>query len=255
MRLKLTLQLSTCGGREIPINYQHKLSAVIYNILSCSDAQYAESLHDKGFETENKRFKLFNFSWLKVPFHINKERGRIVFDEDVIEWIVSFVPRKSSAAFIQGLFKQQRFTIGDRISKAELVVKEVQILEELPRITKGIFYTLSPICVSRKNERGKPDYLSPEDPDYEKGVLAGLLARYRVIEEKEFEGEAFCRLVPINEARASLITMKEGTPAQTKVRGYRYKFSLELPEELMQIAYESGLGEKTSSGFGMIQLV
>jgi CRISPR-associated endoribonuclease Cas6 len=39
------------------------------------------------------------------------------------------------------------------------------------------------------------------------------------------------------------------------VRGYRYQFRIDLPAKLMHIAYESGLGEKGSMGFGMIKQI
>ncbi|MBR4897559.1 MAG: hypothetical protein IKZ48_02055 [Prevotella sp.] len=52
--------------------------------------------------------------------------------------------------------------------------------------------------------------------------------------------------------KSALVRIKAGTPNETRVRGYRLHFKIDLPEELMQIAYESGLGEKGSMGFGMI---
>ena len=57
-----------------------------------------------------------------------------------------------------------------------------------------------------------------------------------------------CQLIQYN----TLITIKAGTPQQTRIRGYRYRFRLTAPEELMHIASEGGIGEECSQGFGYV---
>lgn len=256
MRFKLTLQLlPNIKGREIPINYQYELSSAIYRILSSSDAQYANWLHDNGFRTENKIFKLFTFSRLIAPYGIDKEKARWILKSNKIEWYITFLPEKSTQEFIQGVFKNQQFEISDSISGAAFVIREVQLLSDLNPKSEIVFETLSPICISHRNELGRTDYLSPSHPSYEQGVLSGLLARYKAFTGNEFKGEAFCKIQLLSEPRSSLITIKKGTHAETKVRGYSYRFRLGLPEELMHLAYNCGIGEKGSQGFGMIKTI
>jgi CRISPR-associated endoribonuclease Cas6 len=48
------------------------------------------------------------------------------------------------------------------------------------------------------------------------------------------------------------VTIKAGTLQETKVRGFMCKLDLRCPKELMQIAYECGLGEANSQGFGCL---
>ena len=70
MRFKITLQVhSQQYGNALPINYQYELSAAIYQILSYADSDYAEWLHNNGFQSDHgsKNFKLFAFSHLIVP--------------------------------------------------------------------------------------------------------------------------------------------------------------------------------------------
>lgn len=256
MRFRIILQLlPELKGRKIPINYQYELSSAIYRILSNGDAQYANWLHNNGFQNENKNFKLFTFSRLIAPYEIDKDKARLILKSTKVEWYITFLPEKSTEDFIKGIFKDQEFEIGDSISSASFKVREVQIMPNLNYTSDTIFETLSPICISQKNERGKADYLSPNHPLYTQGVLTGLLSKYQVITGNRFKGDTFCRLQLLTSPRSSLITIKKGTKKETRVRGFLYRFQIELPNELMQIAYESGIGEKGSQGFGMIKTI
>lgn len=254
MRFKLTLQLqSEVMGREIPINYQFPLQAAIYKTLANSDAEFATWLHENGYQQDGKRFKLFTFSNLVVPqYGIDKVRERLEVKSDYVTLFISFLPEKSTQKFIQGIFNNRIIQIADHLSGVQFVVHEIQVMSPLDYKPDMVFRTLSPICISLRNDHGHMDYLTPNDSRYELGILTGLLARYNVIHGEPFSGDSYCHLQLLNEPKSSLVRIKAGTPNETRVRGYRYQFKIDLPEELMQIAYESGLGEKGSMGFGMI---
>lgn len=256
MRFKIKLEvLSQVMGRKIPINYQYELSAAIYRILSKANLEYATWLHDNGFFVDKKRFKLFTFSQLIVPcYGIDKERQRLVIDSDMVEWHIGFLPEKSTQQFVQGVFSDQTFQIADCISGVSFAIREVQVMPPLGYAPVMEFQTLSPICVSQRNEQGKTDYLSPDAPNYAEGLLTGLLARYKALYGHDFDGDASIDFQLIGKAKPVLVKIKAGTPAQTFVKGYKCRFKLALAEELMRIAYEGGLGEKCSLGFGMINI-
>ena len=141
------------------------------------------------------------------------------------------------------------------MSGVQFLVREIQLMPSLDYHPDMTFRTLSPVCISLRNDHDQMDYLAPTDPRYELGILTGLLARYAAIHGQPFSGEPFCHLQLLSQPKSALIRIKAGTPNETRVRGYRYNFKIDLPEELMQIAYESGLGEKGSMGFGMIEAV
>lgn len=252
MRFKLTLQIkSPDGKREIPINYQYPLQSAIYDILSKSDVEFTTHLHDHGYQYNGgKIHKLFAFSNLIVPrpgIAIDKERERLIIKSDTVYLYISFHPEKDTQHFIQGIFAQQSFRIYDQLSELIFIIQEVQVMPPLEYSPEDVFNTLSPVCVSLRNDKGHMDYLRPDHPLYETGILTGLLSRYRTITGKEYEGETYCHLKVLSEPKSALINIKG-----IRVRGFRYKFQIEVPEPLMQIAWESGLGEKGSTGFGMI---
>ena len=255
MRFKITLQLQPeAMGREMPINYQYPLQAAIYHTLAQSDRAFSTWLHENGYQQEGKRFKLFTFSNLIVPqYGIDKERERLIVKSDVVTLYISFLPERSTQQFIQGLFLQQVIQVTDYISGVKFVVREIQVMPPLDYHPSITFKTLSPVCISLRNEQGHMDYLVPTNPRFEQGILTGLLARYEIIHGQPFSGTPYCRLRLLNQPKSALVRIKAGTPDETRVRGYRFHFKIDLPEELMQIAYESGLGEKGSMGFGMIE--
>ena len=91
---------------------------------------------------------------------------------------------------------------------------------------------------------------------FAEGVLKGLMARYESIhgqpfdmEDKEFSFELIDKKV-----KSKLITIKANTPYESRVRGYLCSFRLKAPLELMKIAYEGGVGEQCSQGFGFIEI-
>ncbi len=257
MRFKITLQLQPeVSGRELPINYQYPLQAAIYRTLAQSDLAFSTWLHENGYRLDNsKRFKLFTFSNLIVPHYgIDKERERLVVKSDYVTFYISFLPKKSTQQFIQGLFQQQTLQIVDYLSGVQFLVCEIQVMPSLEYHPDMTFTTLSPVCISCQNDHGRMDYISPKDSRYEMGILSGLLSRYYTIHEEPFSGDPYCHLQLLNEPKSALVRIKAGTPHETRVRGYRYHFRIDLPEELMQIAFESGLGEKGSMGFGMIEI-
>ena len=255
MRFKLILELQNKAvDREIPINYQYSLQSAIYRSLSKSDSEFSTWLHENGYQVQGKRFKLFTFSSLFVPrYAIDKERERLIVQSNLSTLYIGFLPEKSTQRFVQGVFADQTIQIADHISGAQFRISEVQVQEPLTYSPDQVFETLSPICVSERNERGYMDYLSPTDPHYEQGLLTGLLARFEAAYGKPYEGEQYCRLTVLNTPKSRLVRIKTGTPQETRVRGYLYRFRIDLPEPLMQIAYDSGLGEKGSMGFGMIE--
>jgi CRISPR-associated endoribonuclease Cas6 len=50
------------------------------------------------------------------------------------------------------------------------------------------------------------------------------------------------------------ITIKVGTPQQSKLVGYQYNFKLKADSALLRMGYYTGFGEKNSMGFGCCEI-
>ncbi|MEG1555632.1 MAG: CRISPR-associated endoribonuclease Cas6 [Bacteroidales bacterium] len=256
MRFKLILSVNKeVFGNLLPINYQYEQSATIYKILSRASKEYSEWLHKNGYQIEGgKKFKLFTFSPLKIEKRkILTDSERIAILCDKVEWQISFFPEKSTEKFIQSLLNNQIFEIGDKKSVVQFHIQHIELLPP-PLITESMtFNTMSPICIRQKRENGTTEYLSPDDPRSKVAILSGLLSRYESFYGRPYHKSVDFRFVPFGNIKKKLVTIKTGTASQTRVVGYKCKFNMQAPVELMQIAYESGVGEECAQGFGCIK--
>lgn len=254
MRFKLVLHINREKfGDKIPCSYSYELSSVIYRILSRSGSGYSSWLHDNGFKLNGKPFKLFTFSRLHIPrFHIEGEFIRLL--SDTVTWQLSFLPERSTQEFIRGVFLNQAFELGVRGANVSFVVQQVSVAPS-PNFSETMeFETLSPICISLRREDGRIDYLSPDNPEAPSLIRQNLLNKYFAFHGKEYANPAFdFSFTTLSKPKSVLVTVKSGTPQQTRVRGFRCRFRVTAPIELITVLYEAGIGEKGSLGFGMVK--
>ncbi len=120
---------------------------------------------------------------------------------------------------------------------------------------------LSPLAVGRKNERGHYDYRSPEDADFaeclyynwmEKCLAVGL-----PVAVSDEEPEVTIDVLLFNHLpQQRLITIKAGTSAETKIRGYtKFQLAVSAPAEMLEIALGAGLGLHNAMGMGCVGVV
>lgn len=260
----MRFQISLCAvnsrfGKRLPLNYQYELSAATYHILASANEEFAEWLHENGFQMENgKQFKLFTFSRLKpAEFRILRQSNQLELLSDRVEWQITFLPERSTQKFVEGLFQKRVFEVGNRQSVVQFQVDSIEMLPS-PEFTDTMtFEAISPITVSQKLEDGRDAYPQTAEefskaPWVRERLLQNLLDKYEAFYGTPYEGERFFDMMTLTEPKSALVTIKAGTPQETKVRGFLCRLALHCPAELMRIAYESGLGEGNSQGFGCL---
>lgn len=263
MRFRLNIQLSP--DALIPINYQYELSSWIYHVINNADSEFADWLHKTGFTDGKRNYKLFTFSNLIVSnYEIIKEDERLKIKSREIGLILSFLMPEAAEKFIVGIFKNQNFTIGDKISKADFFIKTIEKLPEPVWTDNMTFKTLSPVLIGYKEKPTSDfntEYLSPNDEKYENLFFGNILRKYAVcteplklkpLNELKFDGQL--KLKILNEPKAKLIKIKAFTPQQTKIKAYNFQFSINAPSELIRVAYYSGFGQN-GSGCGCVELI
>jgi len=255
MRFKITLGIDKKKyGNALPMNHQYELSAVLYKIISQANEAYSTWLHNNGFTVDHKQFKLFTYSRLTLPsYRIDKSRGLFLINSETIEWYVSFLPEESTEKFVQGIFMNQSFQLGNNKHKIECHVQTIEAVGSPQFENEMTFETLSPICIALRNDKGKTDYLSPEAPRSKESILFSLLNKYKAFHGKTYTGDAPFDFQVLTPPRSTLITFKAGTPDESRVRGYMCQFKMKTSAELMKIMYESGIGMKCSQGWGMVK--
>ena len=253
MRFKLNLRLNKgVYGNILPISYQYELSAYIYKTIAKSNHLYASWLHDNGFANDNKRFKMFVFSNLFPQCKAIGDRMCIL--SDTMYLYLSFLPDKSTEEFVKGIFLDNILLLGDDKSKVQFQVENIEALVT-PSLDNCEFQTLSPVSISIKREDGSIEYVSPEKEGYDRILINNLKEKYLAFTGKSFDGDDSYEFELLSPAKSRLITIKANTSSMTRVKGFNYLFKLKTDDTLMRIMYESGLGEKNSVGFGMVDVV
>ena len=261
MRFKLTLQ-TVHKQALLPFNYQYPLSSAIYKIIKSADKEFAAFLHNKGYGEGYKSFKLFTFSDIKTSFLKNGDRMQL--QNDQAELLVCFYIPEAAENFIKGLFLNQQLEIADYKSKT---IFEITHLESLPSNHNNkpikVLQPISPLVVGRKNDRGHYDYRSPRDEDFEDCLLHNWIEKLAATGNADEDTllnlrqkvSVNVRLFP-HPPQSRLITIKGGTDAETKIRGYT-KFRLEVtaPEEMIELALGAGLGLYNAQGMGCVEVV
>lgn len=266
MRIKLRLKPESKGEATLPINYQYPLSAWIYHTIALGNHELAYFLHNKGYGEGVKSFKLFTFGMLDFsasPYRITGDR--ITFSGGNLFLIISFLIPEALEGFIQGIFAKQAISIGDPISSATLIIETVEIMPE-PDFNNPLFFrTISPVIVSVRNEERKTaEYCTPEHPRFSECMLTNLTNKYvaalstgLILNTKQHHeattSEPTIRI--LSTPRKKGITIKAGTPQETKLIGYLFDFKLEAPMELIKIGYHAGFGEKNGLGMGCCEVI
>lgn len=240
----------------LPVNYQYELSAWIYRVIRNADAEYAEFLHRKGYRTGRKSFKLFCFSQLQVAKY-RVEGDRLHLLNPIVAFHISFYLDRIAEEFVRGLFQDQGFRLGDRVSQAAFTVETVELLPVRWPDGPGAVTVrgLSPVVIARKRPTGGPDeYLMPEDPDFGRLLFLNLLEKYRAatgVEPPAWWEPARFVFRPTGRApRSKLIAIKSGTAAETRVKGWMLDFELDAPREVVELGLLAGFGRMNGEGFG-----
>lgn len=261
--MKFKLSLSSEGQSNLlPLNYQYEVSSWVYNTIKKGDKEFARWLHDKGYENGKKTFKLFTFSKL-YPENYRIVSDRLELLSPKVGLNISFFMDQAAEPFIIGMFMQQQFFIGDKKSKVGFRVDTIEKTKDPKWGNEMCFECESPLVVSIKNEGGSGHarYIGPTEDQYGYYFTQNLINKYvaslsltpglpAVTDMSENNQLTF---EPIGQAKSKLVTIKQGTPEESKIRGYMFRFKICAPEELIKIGYFSGFGEKNSLGFGCVK--
>ena len=148
--MKFRLSLERIGqNRVLPINYSYEFSSWIYKTIHFGNAGFAEWLHSHGYTDGNKQFRLFTFSKLYPDkYKVQDDRLELQGNKSILQ--ISFYAEEAVEPFIIGLFRNQEFTIGDKVSKVQFHVTTIEKLAEPGWLGMMTFRTDTPLVISVK---------------------------------------------------------------------------------------------------------
>lgn len=236
IEMRVEVKLAAKEIQKIPINYNYFLSGVIYRKIGIGDEDLASELH------KSRSFKFFTFS------RILAEERRIEGDTMLIKnarFLLSSPREEIVKAFIEGILSEPAV----KVASARFEVMSVEVKEKPALSSPQAFKTLSPIVVRTVREQfGKMRTweLYPKDGDFYTHLKANLLKKYETFYGKE--AEDLFEIVKIYAVKPVRIDLKG-----IKHRASLMHFCVEASRELLNFAYDAGLGEKNAMGFGMVE--
>ena len=101
------------------------------------------------------------------------------------------------------------------------------------------------------------------EPELTEAIRNNLLSKYETVHQKQLansrlefklDGEYLLKKGG-EQGLSKLIIIKEGTTEETKVKAFECPFYLTGSQELKQIAWDCGIGQRNSLGLGMVEVV
>ncbi|WHT73338.1 CRISPR-associated endoribonuclease Cas6 [Myroides odoratimimus] len=259
MRFRIKLE-AIDKERIIPANYQYPLSAAIYKIISKGDNDYATFLHQEGY---GKGLKLFCFSDIKCPFVI--EGDRLLLQQNELEVQVAFHLPEAMQHFVQGLFASEKINISDKKSRQDFRVKTIERINNKLSVYKEneivsiCVRPISPLVIGLKREDWSYEYLNPEHSRYQEMFVYSWREKIKAAYGEEEADNAFLAMeVKFYDKpyRSRLVTIKQGTPQQTKIKGYvNFKIEVKGERRFIDLLLNAGGGVYNAQGLGFLEIV
>lgn len=259
MRFKIFL--TACSRKKfLPVDYQYLISSWIYRRIADGDNEFAGFLHEQGYMSGNKKFKLFNFSPLDIrPYKLYKERGVFELLSDTVSVTFSCALPDIATPLIKGIFQNAEASLGDKISRVDFNVGQLQLLPE-PDFEETMSYRAGSLCVVTRPPQGDEkygQYLFPGDKGFTEQLTGNLLTKYqtagKVVAGMENEDQPEVKVEHSPNYRAKKIKVKSFTPQETDVKGSLFDCTITAPPEVHKLIWQVGLGEKNSMGCGWVE--
>ena len=241
--MRLEIILKGKNNFKVPFNYNHILSAIIYNKIA--DLNFANELHS------SKSFKFFTFSQIYIP------KRRIVKDGIIAkDGVISFYISSPNDFLIKSLVDGFLEDLEISFQNQKLTIQKIEALKTPEFSSKSEFKTLAPIIVRTKKEIDgelKIWDLAPSDKFF-KSLENNLIKKYIKFNNLTKTDKKINIYSDMNFVKRKRISINKGN-ATTHHRTYMMDLILEGDLDLIEFAYDVGIGEKNSMGFGMIKLL
>ncbi len=254
MRFEIILNRTT-KQRLLPMDYQYYISDWICKALKHANKEFAAFLEENGYgQTETKLHKLFCFSQLNFGKpKLWKEKKLFEISAQEVKLQISLDVNEAATNFIQELFMQQEFFVGDKFNGIAFKVVNITSLPE-PEFTENMHYCLqTPWVVSYTPKNDKyPQYLTPFDDNFETQAIKHITDKFNHTRNAEPLLPEQIKLSHTNNFKRAGFLIKPGTRKQSRIVGSLFEFEITAPVEVQKMIWNAGVSEKSSGGFGWI---
>lgn len=262
--MRLKLKLNAKDSDSISLNYNYSLSAAIYKLLKLGSDEFASFLHEIGYKSNNKTYKLFTFA---LKFESSALSGGMLKLKSPIAHLYISSPLIDDFIknFVVGTFEQQTLEVYAEFTKTKFIINQAEIVPP-PMFQKRMNFSLvTPLVLSINKIIGGSAlqyYFRYDDniKEMNRVFQKNLMNKYEAITNTNYTGkgikfnwdEDYIKNALSKHKRLSKkisITKEISNPID--IIGIFCPFNVEGDPELIKVGYECGFGEKNSMGFGM----
>ncbi len=239
MRVKLVFHYN--GKNLIPFNRKYAISSWLYHVIRSFNEEYSEKLH---FDRD---IKLFVFSDLFIPnYRVVRGKGLRTKSDDV-----SLLLSSPRSEFIGNTVKGLLNSVNENpltLRDVTLRIKSIETLKSPEFTDTAEFKALSPIVTSTYND-GTIYYIPPHKDQFYENLAENLRKKYLMVHGTQYKKDITIDLIwtKCPHSPQKSIKIKEG-----HVIGFKIPLKIAATPKLLETAYECGVGEKNSMGFGMV---
>lgn len=223
----------------LPIRYKHLIQGWIYSLFPKDG--YGAFLHDIGYKSDGKTFKLFVFSDLLGTF--KADQNQIHFTGPVRLEIGSLADD-----LIQDIYQHLSRDPVIVLNGVRLQVKKLQIksLPYFPGEKEFLVQTISPVT-AYKMENQKFLYYMPGTREFEEICRQNLERKNQIT----FHNQDISFFVTgVESVRKRIVYFKN-----TFYVAYKTILRLKVNYRTLDLIWDTGLSSKGSAGFGMIRIL
>ncbi len=240
--MRLNVELNATESIRLPVNYNYLVQSMIYNNM---DREFAEFLHDQGYEVGKRKFKLFSFSRLLGQYKI---MGSEILFAPPVRLVISSPLKEFCQYLLNGLLSQGSIRLGQNeinVEKVSASSPEAQSEIKVRLLSPVVAYS-----TFLKPEGGKYTcYFQPGEQEFNRLAEENLRKKYQAFYNQE-PPAGDVRIKCLKSPRLHLIKYKSFV-----IKGYSGLLLLQGPQLLLQIALDAGLGSKNSMGFGLLEMM
>lgn len=266
MRLKINLKPR--DTKKICVNYNYPLSAAIYKFLRFGSKEFADFLHEKGFNMMGRKYKLFSFALNLKDISLNEDF--IFLNTSYAELIISsplvddFIKN-----FVMGSLKNKYLELHSNHIHSVFEIKSMEVMPE-PQFTADMkMRLLTPLVISTVKDEGEKQiqyFLRYNDnmENFNRIFNNNLCNKYKLINNRDYEGESLKLIwdedyinnrLKRNVKLTKKITVEKENMRPVPIIGNLIPFRLQGNPELIRTGYYCGFGEKNSMGMGLAEIV
>lgn len=229
----------------LPLNYNKAVQGMIYHKIG----EHLPEIHDRGYMIGSRVFRLFVFSRIQGKMKEIRD-GRITFWAPIRIQVSSPIEQ-----FLELLANRLLHTSRVNLASYKLSVNSVSIRKN-PDFSSGEarVRAISPITVYSTlltaDGRKKTYYYHPKEKEFSEQIRNNLFKK-AVLLCNDASSNSFS-IVPqrVKNTDQKIVYYKDFI-----VRGWLGKYLMKGTPQLLDIAYDTGLGSKNAQGFGMIEII